>query len=60
VAGTGVAFWIGKVNFDAAIMPQPLLLGPVLLGSVVLALLASTAPLRMLQQIQPAGILRGE
>lgn len=60
VVGTGVAFWIGKVNFDAAIMPQPLLLGPVLLGSVVLALLASTAPLRMLQQIQPAGILRGE
>ena len=30
------------------------------LGSVVLALIASTAPLRLLQQIQPAGILRGE
>jgi len=27
---------------------------------VALALIASTAPLRLLQQIQPAGILRGE
>lgn len=60
VLGCGIAFWIGKVNFDAAILPQPLLLFPVLLGSVVLALIASTAPLRLLQQIQPAGILRGE
>jgi putative ABC transport system permease protein len=58
--GCGIAFWIGKANFDAAILPQPLLLFPVLLGSVALALIASTAPLRLLQQIQPAGILRGE
>ncbi|HET8887741.1 MAG TPA: FtsX-like permease family protein [Candidatus Angelobacter sp.] len=60
VIGCFIAFWIGKANFDAAILPQPLLLFPVLLGSVVLALIASTAPLRLLQQIQPAGILRGE
>lgn len=60
ILGCVIAFWIGKVNFDAAILPQPMLLFPVLLGSVVLALIASTAPLRLLQQIQPAGILRGE
>ncbi|HEY2497272.1 MAG TPA: ABC transporter permease [Candidatus Angelobacter sp.] len=60
VVGSGVAFWIGKANFDAAILPQPLLLFPVLLGSIILALIASTAPLKLLQQIQPAGILRGE
>jgi putative ABC transport system permease protein len=60
VVGSGVAFWIGKANFDAAILPQPWLLLPVLLGSVLLSLIASTAPLTMLQQIQPAGILRGE
>jgi putative ABC transport system permease protein len=60
MVGCGIAFWIGKANFDAAILPQPLLFLPVLLGSVVLALIASTAPLRLLQQIQPAGILRGE
>jgi putative ABC transport system permease protein len=58
--GCGIAFWIGKANFEAAIWPQPMLLLPVLLGSMVLALGAATAPLRLLQQIQPAGILRGE
>jgi putative ABC transport system permease protein len=58
--GSGIAFWIGKANFDAAIPPQPMLLIPVLLGSVFLALVASTAPLKLLQQIQPAAILRGE
>lgn len=60
VVGCGIAYWIGKANFDAAILPDPLLLLPVLLGSILLALIASTAPLRLLQQIQPAGILRGE
>jgi putative ABC transport system permease protein len=60
VFGCGIAFWIGKANFQAAILPQPALLLPVLSGSVALALIASTAPLRLLQQIQPAGILRGE
>jgi putative ABC transport system permease protein len=60
VLGSGIAFWIGKANFDAAIPPQPVLLLPVLLGSVLLALIASTAPLKLLQQIQPAAILRGE
>jgi putative ABC transport system permease protein len=60
LAGSAIAYWIGRANFDAAIEPEPALLLPVLLGSVLLALLASTAPLRLLQQIQPAGILRGE
>ena len=60
LAGSGIAYWIGKANFDAAILPHPVLLFPVLVGSMALALLASTAPLRLLQQIQPAGILRGE
>ncbi len=60
IVGSAIAFWIGKANFEAAILPQPLLLLPVILGSVLLALIASTAPLRLLQQIQPAGILRGE
>lgn len=60
VFGSGIAYWIGRANFEAAILPQPELLLPVLLGSVLLALIASTAPLRLLQQIQPAGILRGE
>jgi putative ABC transport system permease protein len=60
VVGSGLAYWIGKANFDAAILPQPVLLGPVLLGSMAMALLATTTPLRLLRQVQPAGILRGE
>jgi putative ABC transport system permease protein len=60
LAGSAIAYWIGRANFDAAILPQPVLLLPVLAGSMALALLASTLPLRLLQQIQPAGILRGE
>ncbi|HEY6351710.1 MAG TPA: FtsX-like permease family protein [Candidatus Angelobacter sp.] len=58
--GTAIAFWIGHANFGAAIPPRPDLLAPVVLGSVLLALMASTAPLRLLRRIQPAGILRGE
>jgi putative ABC transport system permease protein len=60
IVGSGIALWIGEANFGAAITPRPLLLLPVILGSIFLALLASTAPLRILRRIQPAGILRGE
>jgi putative ABC transport system permease protein len=60
LAGSGVAYWIGKVNFEAAIPPQINLVLPVLLGSIALALLAAMSPIRMLQRIQPAQILRGE
>ena len=60
VVGTGIAYWIGKANFGAAIMPRIELVVPVLLGSVVLSLIAASAPLRLLRRIQPAGILRGE
>jgi putative ABC transport system permease protein len=60
ILGTGIAYWIGRANFGTAISPRPELLGPVVVGSVVLALVAATAPLNLLRRIQPAGILRGE
>lgn len=60
IVGSGIAFWIGEVNFGAAIIPRIQLLFPVILGSILLALVAATAPLRILRRIQPAGILRGE
>lgn len=60
LVGSGIAFWIGKANFGAAIVPRLQLLLPVIAGSIILALAASTAPLRILRRIQPAGILRGE
>jgi putative ABC transport system permease protein len=60
VAGSAIAYWIGRTNFNAAILPQPAFLLPVVAGCVALALLASAWSLGRLQQIQPAGILRGE
>lgn len=60
VAGSAVAWWIGAANFGAGIQPRLGLLLPVVIGSIILALIAATAPLKVLRQIQPAGILRGE
>lgn len=60
VAGSAIAWWIGKANFGAAIFPRPEMIAPVVLGSILLALIASTIPLKLLRRIQPAGILRGE
>jgi putative ABC transport system permease protein len=60
LAGSAIAYWIGRANFGAAFTPRPELLAPVLLGSMILALMSAGAPLRLLRRIQPAGILRGE
>lgn len=60
IIGTAIAWWIGKANFGAAITPRLELLPAVLVGSILLALIAATAPLNALRRIQPAGILRGE
>jgi putative ABC transport system permease protein len=59
-AGIGIAAWIGRANFDAPVSPRLDVLPPVLIGSVVVTLLATLLPLRLLRQIQPAMILRGE
>jgi putative ABC transport system permease protein len=58
--GVGVAAWIGRANFDAAVVPRLSLLPPVLLGGVLVALLASALPISLLRRVQPAMILRGE
>jgi putative ABC transport system permease protein len=60
VAGSAIAWWIGSANFGSGIPPRPELLFPVVFGSIILALIASSAPLKVLREIQPAGILRGE
>lgn len=60
IAGSAVAWWIGAANFGNGIPPRPELLFPVAFGSIILALIASSAPLKVLREIQPAGILRGE
>jgi putative ABC transport system permease protein len=58
--GIGVAAWIGRVNFHAAVTPRFSVLPPVLAGSVALALLSAMLPMSILRRTQPATILRGE
>ncbi|HEY1465174.1 MAG TPA: FtsX-like permease family protein, partial [Terriglobales bacterium] len=60
IGGIGVAVWIGRTNFHAAVVPRLSVLPPVLLGSVLLALFSTLIPILLLQKVQPANILRGE
>jgi putative ABC transport system permease protein len=60
VAGTGIAAWIGRVNFHAPVAPRLDVLPPVLLGCLIVTLIATLLPLRLLRHIHPAMILRGE
>jgi putative ABC transport system permease protein len=60
VAGTGIASWIGRVNFHAPVSPRLDVLPPVLIGCLLVTLVATLLPLRLLRHIQPAMILRGE
>jgi putative ABC transport system permease protein len=58
--GTGIAAWIGRVNFHAPVAPRLSVFPAVLVGCVVVTLLATLLPLQLLRRIQPAMILRGE
>ncbi len=58
--GVGVAAWIGRVNFDAPVVPRFSILPVIVLGSVVVALIASILPISLLRRVEPAMILRGE
>ena len=60
VIGIGVAAWIGRVNFHAAVVPRFSVLPIVLLGSLAVALLSAMFPMSLLRRVQPAMILRGE
>lgn len=58
--GIGIAAWIGRVNFHAAVVPRVSVLPVVLAGSVAVALLSAALPIGLLRRVQPAIILRGE
>jgi putative ABC transport system permease protein len=60
VIGIGVAAWIGRVNFHAAVVPRFSVLPVVLVGSLCVALLSALFPMSLLRRVQPAMILRGE
>jgi putative ABC transport system permease protein len=59
-AGLGIAYFIGRVNFNAPVSPRFSVFPEVLLGCLAVTLIATLAPLRLLRRIQPAMILRGE
>ena len=58
--GIGIAAWIGRVNFHAAITPRFDVLPVVLAGSITVTLLSAILPISRLRRVQPAVILRGE
>jgi putative ABC transport system permease protein len=60
VIGIGIAAWIGRANFHAAVMPRLSVLPVVLAGSMVVTLLSAILPISLLRRVQPAVILRGE
>ncbi len=60
ILGIGIAAWIGRVNFHAAVMPRFSVLPVVLAGSMVVTLLSAILPISLLRRVQPAVILRGE
>jgi putative ABC transport system permease protein len=60
VIGVALAAWIGRVNFNAPVVPRFSVLPIVVGGSVVVALLSAAFPMAVLRRAQPAMILRGE
>ena len=59
-AGIGIAAWIGRANFHAAVVPRWSVLPVVLAGSMAVTLLSAILPISLLRRVQPAVILRGE
>jgi putative ABC transport system permease protein len=60
VIGIGIAAWIGRVNFNAPIVPRLSVLPVVFAGSIAVALLSAVVPMSLLRRVQPAIILKGE
>jgi putative ABC transport system permease protein len=58
--GVGIAAWIGRVNFHAPVVPRFSILPEILVGSMIVALIASILPISLLRRVEPAMILRGE
>ncbi len=58
--GIGIAAWIGRANFHAAVSPRFSVLPFILAGSMLVTLLSAILPISLLRRVQPAVILRGE
>jgi putative ABC transport system permease protein len=60
IVGIGIAAWIGRVNFNAPVVPRFSVFPVVLVGSIAVALLSAIVPMSLLRRVQPAIILKGE
>ena len=60
LVGVGIAAWIGRVNFNAPVVPRFSVLPIVLAGSIAVTLISAILPISLLRRVQPAVILRGE
>ncbi len=60
IVGIAAAWLIGAINFHATIAPHPELWPLTLLVNLVVALVATLGPLRQMNSLQPAELLRGE
>ena len=60
VLGCGLAAWIGRANFHAAVMPRLAVFPPVLVGCLLLTILSAVIPISRLQKLDPAVMLRGD
>ncbi|HZY59609.1 MAG TPA: FtsX-like permease family protein, partial [Candidatus Binataceae bacterium] len=60
ILGAIAAIAIGKINFGAPIFPTAAILPPVAALNLIVATLAALLPLRVLQRLQPASLLKGD
>ena len=60
ILGSIAAIAIGKINFGAPIFPTAAVLAPVTALNLLVATLAALLPLRVLRQLQPAALLKGD
>ncbi|HXE90600.1 MAG TPA: FtsX-like permease family protein [Terriglobales bacterium] len=60
LVGVGLAAWIGRASFHAAVEPRLGVLPVIVAGSLAMALLAALLPLSVLRSVQPAVMLKGE
>ena len=58
--GCGLAAWIGRANFHAAVVPRLAVFPPVVLGCLLLTVLSAVIPISRLQKLDPAVMLRGD
>jgi putative ABC transport system permease protein len=60
VLGSGIAAWIGRANFHAAVVPRFSVFPAVLAGCLVVALISALLPLSVLHKLEPAVMLKGD